>query len=647
MVPLTLNLVLRAQDNASQVVAGIFSKIRNAEQNAQKGLARGRAAGGPGLHDVSAAVTQLGGAARSALEAPIMLAANFEAAMNKLNALSGGKFALNGQLEGLETRARELGKATAFTATEVAQSFQRLTQAGFSYEQQLNTISTVLDMSTMADITLAQSAQLMADTLGQFKMDTTEAGRAGNALVRASQMSQISITELGDSFKHVAPVAADFKVSIEDTAIAVAALGKSGVKQGPAGTGLRSFINRMSAASSDKFATDPQRQAMKVLGITDERRAQIADALGRGKIDEVGTLYSQSLQDARAAGVQPSEINAANQKMLQERSSTIGKLMAGAFVMDDKGETIWSQMVGKMDDSNKTLAETAAMARKGTKNEMKVLESAMEELAITIGQKLLPVVTPLLKDASDLAVRFADWAKENGNVVVGVGKLLGGVVALSAVLGPAITLYTSFATLAALSRIALVGTGGAGGVVGAASKGTTVFKLFGGAISIVGAAFAGWALGKVIDDIFGVSDALAGVVNTQGTQGGNVMIGDMTPQEKQQIAKHTYDRDEAQSKIDSWMPYWNPEDEYAEAQAKIDKVQASASQRIKLRNLTRDAGINPGIAPVQPINPNAGPKQHAEVVVKVEAAPGTKATVTDLKHDELLALLSETGSTVP
>lgn len=68
-------------------------------------------------------------------------------------------------------------------------------------------------------------------------------------------------------------------------------------------------------------------------------------------------------------------------------------------------------------------------------NQTKRLEGEIKNAAASIGSALLPVVTPLVKQAGDVVQRFAAWVEKNQETVVMVAKVVAIVGGLAAIMG--------------------------------------------------------------------------------------------------------------------------------------------------------------------------------------------------------------------
>jgi TP901 family phage tail tape measure protein len=635
---IAINLV--ANDGASGVIKGMRAELARLNSEARKGPGGRKRKGdsdpwlqGPSsgeLHNAASSIGQMGRAAGGALKAPIMLAANFEAAMNRLNALSGGTFATemteNGsKLDVIAAKARQLGKDTEFTASQAAEGFQILTQAGFKYDDQLKSIGSVLDFATVGQVDMATAALYMTDALGGFGLKAVEATRVGNAMTRASLASQIELKDLGEAFKYAAPQATKLGYSVEQVGTALAVLGKAGVRGSMGGTSLRAFFNRLAGATGE-MASDKQKAAMKMLGID---KKTLKKAVESGDLAAVPRYIEAAVAKQRTKGLGMADEVSAYQGLFTERGGLGAMIMVKSMTKDVTeltdaqkemyaaagidAESVdtqkafansWDEVSAAANDTNIELAKTAGQIRSGTLNSMKVLESSMEELGITVGEKLLPQLQPLLEKVIKLTGEFADWSKENGSTIRNAARFAAVLAAISVTMAPLLmtlattrTLLKTAAWLSGLST-AIKATGAASAVaapqIGAvAGKVTLLNKAHG----VLGAFATGVTLGLLADQYLGISDAIAGVNQELSIMDGgmgfskkgkNAFLEDMTAEEKLKLGAHSARLAELQSEYseieDAGGPIFGPlkeslEEKILHHKGKIDAIQETASKR--------------------------------------------------------------------
>ena len=168
-----------------------------------------------------------------------MLGASFEKSMKTVQAVSG---ATGAELDKLTTIAREMGSQTEFSASQAAESLKFLSMAGLSVKQSMEALPGMLDLATSAQMDLGEASDIVTDTLSAFGMKTKELTRLSDAFIATAQKSNTSVQMLGESFKFVAPVAAQMGYSVEQTAGYLGVLANSGIKASMAGTDLRSIM---------------------------------------------------------------------------------------------------------------------------------------------------------------------------------------------------------------------------------------------------------------------------------------------------------------------------------------------------------------------------------------------------------------------
>lgn len=195
--------------------------------------------------------------------------ANFEAAMSKLNAVSGadkmqvdvGGTSMNA-LDALEKKAKKMGATTKFTAKESAEAFNYMGMAGWKAEQMLDGIEGILNLSAADGLDLATTSDIVTDALTAFGLRASDSAHFADVLAQTSRNANTNVAMMGETFKYVAPVAGSLGYSIEDTAVAIGLMANSGIKSSQAGTQLRAAMVNMVKPS------DKQASKMDELGIS-------------------------------------------------------------------------------------------------------------------------------------------------------------------------------------------------------------------------------------------------------------------------------------------------------------------------------------------------------------------------------------------
>lgn len=122
-------------------------------------------------------------------------------------------------------------------------------------------------------------------------------------------------------------------------------------------------------------------------------------------------------------------------------------LLARGFPEIAKGATEAQKTLARMDIIRSSMGRQGAIGDAirtagSFSNQMRSLRAAVLDTSVTIGNALLPVVTPLVSKAREMAVAFATWLGQNKELVVTFAQFVVAATAVSAVvfgIGTAIT----------------------------------------------------------------------------------------------------------------------------------------------------------------------------------------------------------------
>ena len=184
-------------------------------------------------------------------------------------------------MDALTQKAREMGAATQFSATEAAKAFEYMGMAGWNTEQMIAGIAPVLNLALASGEDLAKVSDIVTDAMTALHIDTRGEDATRNiehftdGLAAAATHSNTTVGMMGEAFKYAAAPAGLFASAYEnaadvsnDVALALGLMANTGIKASQAGTALRATLTRMGAD------TIPTANAMKMLGVRWERMAR-------------------------------------------------------------------------------------------------------------------------------------------------------------------------------------------------------------------------------------------------------------------------------------------------------------------------------------------------------------------------------------
>lgn len=300
----------------------------------------------------------------------------FESMMSQVQAISG---ATGKEFDDLTAKAQEMGATTKFTATEAAQAFNYMAMAGWKPEQMTAGISGIMSLAAASGEDLASTSDIVTDALTAFGLKAKDAGHFSDVLAKASASSNTNVGMLGESFKYVAPVAGAMKYSVEDTSLALGLMANSSIKGSMAGTALKTSLANMAAP------TNSMAEAMDKYGIS------LTDGSGNMKtLKGVMDNLRSSL-----GGLSETEQTAA-------ASTIFGKeAMSGMLAIINASEQDYNDLsnaIGNSKDAAQDMADTMLDNLEGS---MTLMQSAVEGVQNSFGQRLTPYVRGFVDSITD------------------------------------------------------------------------------------------------------------------------------------------------------------------------------------------------------------------------------------------------------
>ena len=352
---------------------------------------------GKSLLPVTAAVTGVG-------VAGLKVASDFEKAMSGVQAITG---ATGEDFERLREVAINLGATTAFSSREVAEAMTEMAKAGWTTKQIIEGMAGVLDATAASGESLGTVATIVADAITGFGLSAKDSERVADLMTQAANSGTIGVSDLGESYKYVAPLAQSMGLSIEDVTTALSAMSMAGIKGSQAGTSLRTVLANMAKPSSTVA------NAMDELGISITNSDGSFQSLEQ-IITTMRTKFSGLTDDQKA----------------YYATALAGKEgMSGLISLLNLTQEEYDALTASMNNCSGVAGETAAVMQDNLQSKVEQLGGSLESLAIKLSEYVIPYLTGLVEKITAAIDAFT-------NLSPGVQKailVVGGVVA---VLGP-------------------------------------------------------------------------------------------------------------------------------------------------------------------------------------------------------------------
>lgn len=379
-----------------------------------------------GLSNLGSGITSVGKSLTTSLTVPIVgvgtaavaLATDFEYSMSQVQAISG---ATGEDFEDLRDEAIKLGGSTKYSAGEVADAMTEMAKAGWSTEQILDGMAGVLDAAAASGEGLASVSTIVADAITGFGLEASDSARIADLLTQAANSGTIGITDLGESFKYIAPVAQSMGFSVEDVTTAISAMSMAGIKGSQAGTSLRTMLTNLVKP------TDDMKAAMDELGI------QVANEDGTMKsLDEILNTMRGSFSG-----------------LTDEQKSYYAAVLAGKTGMSgmlslmNLSQEEYDKIAASMDNSGGVAQETAEIMQNNLKSALEQLGGALESLAIRIGDQLIPIIRKVAEYITAFTEKLAGASEEQIQTAIKVAALVAAIGPLVMIVGKIITMFVA------------------------------------------------------------------------------------------------------------------------------------------------------------------------------------------------------------
>ena len=329
---------------------------------------------------------------------------DFEESMNKVGAISRANAQ---EMKALEDAARQLGATTRFSASEVAEGMSFMAMAGFEVNDIVGAMPNVLNLATAAQVDMATAADISSNILTGYRLEVEDLSRANDVLVQAFTSANVDLRMLGESMKYVGPVASGLKVDFEETVAAISLMGQAGIQGSMSGTALRGALTRLASP------TDKEAQLMKILNLEMIKNEDGGISL---------TKVVQGLEKTMADGTSETEVAAMAMELFGDRAGP------GLMALLSQGSAALVKMLGELKNAEGITDETADRMNKGLNAQLKALNSAWEEFALTIGDTgILTRATSGLAMVTDALRGVTEIVKEEG-FWAGIGQSIAGAV---------------------------------------------------------------------------------------------------------------------------------------------------------------------------------------------------------------------------
>ncbi len=300
----SISAIFNGIDKISGPVKGIRKSIRGMVRSSRAGIRKLRGSFTKLSSKVSAFNSQISRATLAGVAgivAMTVVGSKFELQL----AIAGTKFGdayakgTKGAIE-LREAASLVGRTTEFTALDAAKTLDTLGLSGMSATQSMSVLGGIVDLATVAQVSLSDAATIGTKTLGAFNLTSKDSAiiqgnltRVSDVLAATQNKTNVTMESMFETIRLGSATFQSLGTDIETFAALSGTLGNAAIDGTSAGTALRSMLD---GVIDDKNAEMFQRLGVSIQDAS-KNMLPIIDILGslESRLQGMGNIQRQKI----------------------------------------------------------------------------------------------------------------------------------------------------------------------------------------------------------------------------------------------------------------------------------------------------------------------------------------------------------------
>ncbi|MDG4671626.1 phage tail tape measure protein [Shinella sp. 838] len=401
----------------------------------------------------------MGYALAESLGAPIKAAIEFESSISDLTKVMD--FSSPAALKDMTKDIREMSLRIPIAASGIADIAAAAAGAGIKENELTKFTELAAKVSTAWDTTAGETGKDLAKLKSGLGLTLDETGLLADAINHLSNNSSAAAPEILKVVKSTATTAKQFGFTAEQTAAFGTAMVSSGFEADVAAT---SFLNAGRALTKGASATPRVNAAFKKLGLTAKGTAKSMQKDAMGTFVDVLQRINKLPAEMRASTVSD---------LFGDEARALGPLITNGQMLAD--------VLGLISDQNKYAGSASKefdAAAKRTANALKLFRNRVNDLAISVGDALLPALNKVLEVVGPTITNISRLAQEYPGLTAAITGTVSALIALRIA-----ATALRFAGLFAFGSVLSAGIGALGGA-------SAILTGVSGGLTALGAAIA-------------------------------------------------------------------------------------------------------------------------------------------------------------
>lgn len=332
---------------------------------------------------MAAAFAAVSAAAAAALKSVVDVGSSFQSSMSQVAATMGmaaEEVASNGEeYKKLSDAAKEMGATTKFSASQAADALNYLALAGYSVEESISTLPTVLNLAAAGGMDLARASDMVTDAMSALGLPLEEAALFTDRMARAAQKSNTSVAQLGDAILTIGGTAKSLAGGVTELNTALGILANNGIKASEGGTALRQVILNLTAPT--------------------EKAAEYMNDIGLSAYDAAGNMKPlnqifRELDEIMSQFTTQQEKDNVLTQIFDAR-----QLKSARALLSNYGDA-WDELYEEIENADGAASRMAETMQENLTGAVTIAKSALEGVQVTAFEALESGLTKSVKTAT-------------------------------------------------------------------------------------------------------------------------------------------------------------------------------------------------------------------------------------------------------
>ena len=399
--------------------------------------------------------------------ASVAAATDFDTSMAKLSTIADTSKV---STEDLKAQILDVSKTYGVSASDIAEAAYSAISAGQDTEDAVQFVADAMQLAKAGFTDSGTAIDTLTTIMNAYGDASGSAADISDRLITAQNLGKTTVAELGGSMGKVIPTAAMYGVNLDNLASAYVTTTKNGISTAESTTYINGMLNELGKSGSTAS-------------------------------DILKNKTGKSFKELMDSGMSLTDVL----QIIQDAADSSGKSMADMFSSQEAAKAAatitqhaddFTESMDAMAESSGKTAEAFAIVDDTTAASMEKLKTSVQNLAIQLGDILIPVVEEVVGHVQ----RVVDWLD---SLDESQKKTIVTVAAVVAAVGPALIIIGKVVS----------GVGGIVGGLGTAIKAiATVVGIITGTVVPAIAAFVSMLAGAVVSAITAVVGLITGTV---------------------------------------------------------------------------------------------------------------------------------------